>query len=638
MRRVILFLVAPLFLFATYLWMGNKNYIISSLIPIKTLCKPGGASITFGGENGAQLIYYTGYGWREINIGKGQLVYNGVLYNTSFSLLEGTLNTDCVSKNFKLLATNPKTHAKFYTNYTNFCINKPGYTYSSIENAWIPNSNENGNIICPDEQVWDSKNNKCVNLPPCNLKCTSAGQVLDKYNCVCKCPPPLITSGSSCAPNPNINKTECEKEGGIYLDSVSPTQLFSDPKYAYLVMKVPLFTSHLCYTQKYVNAALAKIKNALSPEHVLLGALSFLPIGKLKYIFRADDLVQTIEKVAKSPKTLVENRPIIETRYNPSTGTYEPVVDLKPREVPLPEPKLLQAPDNAQEAASLVGTSTNLKDFLNSPFASADLQTPADFTQAAVEYDIDNNLRAGTQTKIADDLREIFNRSKPQQEENFPIALHDDVGDGQVINAEVKREITPVKPTTTASTSNAKAPTTYNTYNVTYYITPQGATTPAKITYKVTQTPATNSSPAKVTAVPTYYLGERKVVGTEIVIKKNSQPAKKTPASSKNTPKPKQQQINYNSFLSSAEHAITNAFNYKINLFTCPKVQPQCPNAITIHYNVMNVQGEYKIPDPMCAVISALNEPQIAPKINIAANLIVLFAGVMGALTLFRRD
>lgn len=52
----------------------------------------------------------------------------------------------------------------------------------------------------------------------------------------------------------------------------------------------------------------------------------------------------------------------------------------------------------------------------------------------------------------------------------------------------------------------------------------------------------------------------------------------------------------------------------------------------------MNVQGEYKIPDPMCAVISALNEPQIAPKINIAANLIVLFAGVMGALTLFRRD
>lgn len=570
-------------------------------------------------------------------------ILNGVGYQitTDASLQRNEWNLQCIKENS---VKKPFTYCSGSYSYSHFayifngdfCKKKPGYIYNPNDNTWYPTSGE-GSPICPNSEVYDNKNNKCVPLPPCNLKCTSAGQVLDKYNCVCKCPPPLITSGSSCAPNPDINKTECEKEGGIYLDSVSPTQLFSDPKYAYLVMKVPLFTSHLCYTQKYVNAALAKIKNALSPEHVLLGALSFLPIGKLKYIFRADDLVQTIEKVAKSPKTLVENRPIIETRYNPSTGTYEPVVDLKPREAPLPAPKLLQAPDNAQEAANLVGTSTNLKDFLNSPFASADLQTPADFTQAAVEYDIDNNLRTGTQTKIADDLREIFNRSKPQQEENFPIALHDDVGDGQVINAEVKREITPVKPTT-ASTSNAKAPTTYNTYNVTYYITPQGATTPAKIIYKVTQTPATNSSPAKVTAVPTYYLGERKVVGTEIIIKKNSQPAKKTPASSKNTPKPKQQQINYNSFLSPAEHAITNAFNYKVNLFTCPKVQPQCPNAITIHYNVMNVQGEYKIPDPMCAVISALNNPEIAPKINIAANLIVLFAGIMGALTLFRRD
>ena len=52
----------------------------------------------------------------------------------------------------------------------------------------------------------------------------------------------------------------------------------------------------------------------------------------------------------------------------------------------------------------------------------------------------------------------------------------------------------------------------------------------------------------------------------------------------------------------------------------------------------MHVTGQYKIPDPMCAVITTIDNPKISPLITTAANLIVLFAGIMGALTLFRRD
>ena len=559
-----------------------------------------------------------------------------------------SVNLACVENNGKVYPVyNVTTHSfslssdKVYS-VSPFCLNHPGYFYVSNGNYWAPDPSKSSasspqSPICPNGEKWDSKTQKCVAIPPCKLVCTNAGQVLDRANCVCKCPPPLVTSGDSCAPNPNLNKAACEKEGGIYLDSISPSQLFSDPEYAYLVMQVPLFTSHLCYTKNYINTAMDKIKNALSPKKVVLGALSILPIGKLKYVFKGEDLLNGIEKVAKSPKTLQDNKPIIDTKYNPNTGTYEPVVNLKPRTQPLPLPDLLRAPADSASADNLVGMGGNLKDFLHSPFATKDLSTSEDLTDAAIDYSIDNNLRAGTQTKIGDDLRDIFNRSKSQQESNFPMVIKDDVGDGQLIDAEVKRDITPLPQTG----SNTK---TINNYKVTYYITPQGASKPTVITYNVKQQPAPSPKAApKIIVTPSYSIGETPYVGKEIVIKSNADPVtpnttatkSATAAKAKPTPTP---HPNYNSFVTPAENAITNAFNYKINLFTCPNVTPKCPNSIVIDYNVMHVTGQFKIPDPMCAVITAIDNPKISPVITTAANLIVLFAGIMGALTLFRRD
>ena len=528
-----------------------------------------------------------------------------------------------------------------------FCANHKGYFYVSKGNYWAPYPSKGSNSspqspICPNGEKWDSNTQKCVVIPPCKLVCTNAGQILDKYNCVCKCPPSLVSSGKSCLPNPNLNKADCQKNGGKYLDYISPGQFFSNPKYAYLVMQVPLFASHLCYTTNYINTAMSKIKNAISPKNVIMGALSILPIGKLKNVFRAEDIANSIEKVAKSPKTLQDNRPVIDTKYNPDTGTFEPVVNLKPRTNTIPASDLLHAPKDAASADTIVATGDNLKDFLDSPFATKDLSTPQDLTDAAIDYSMDNNLRAGTQTKIADDLKNIFNRSKPQQKNNFPIAIKDDVGDGQLIDAQVKREITPVaQPVQNVSntTKTTNITKTTNNYNVTYYITPQGASKPTVITYKVRQEPAASpEATPKIIATPTYALGQTKYVGKEIVVKKSSpaatpkSPAAKPATAAKAKPKP------YNSFVSPTEKAITNAFNYKINLFTCPNVTPKCPNSINIDYNLMKVKGQYKIPDPMCAIITAIDNPKISPIITTAANLIVLFAAIMGALTLFRRD
>ena len=518
-----------------------------------------------------------------------------------------------------------------------FCKIKPNYIYDAKKNVWMPLETEGGKgPLCSSGKFWNDTNQSCQSFPPCNLTCKGIGEVLNHRLCVCKCQAPLIRSSGSCVPNPDINESECTKEGGKFLQNISPTQFFSDPKYAYLVMQVPLFSSHLCYTEDYINKSLAKIKSAISPKNVILGALSILPIGKLKNVFRAEDLVNTIEKTAKNPKVLQDNTPIIDTKYNPDTGTYEPVVNLKPRTKPLPAPDLLQAPKDPASADTIVATGDNLKDFLNSPFASKDLSTPKDLTDAAIDYSIDHNLRAGTQTKIADDLREIFNRSKPQEESNFPMVIKDDVGDGQLIDAQVKREITPV-PQTVSNTKN-----TTNNYNVTYYITPQGASKPTVITYKVRQEPAAAPGAApKIIATPTYRLGETKYIGKEMVVKKNSEPAtakSSTPKSDTAAKDKPQVKVNYNSFVSPAEQAITNGFNYKINLFTCPNVTPKCPNSIDINYSVMKVNGQFKIPDPMCAVITAIDNPKISPVITTAANLIVLLAGIMGALTLFRRD
>uniref|UniRef100_UPI0026092804 hypothetical protein n=1 Tax=Thermococcus sp. TaxID=35749 RepID=UPI0026092804 len=379
--------------------------------------------------------------------------------------------------------------------------------------------------------------------------------------------------------------------------------------YAFLVMHVPLFSSHLCYTQKWLNTSLGKIKNTLSPKKVLSAAIGLLPLGKIKYLWKGEELAQDISDSAKSPKVLQDQKPIIDTKYNPDTGTYEPIVDLKPRDKPLKPSTLLEAPTGTTSAQDLVGTSPNLKDFLNSPFASkGDLSTEADLTDAVTEFNLDHNLRAGTQTKIADDLREIFNRSKPQEKANFPITIKDNVGEDPEIPAEVQRTVTPV-------------PNNPNAYNVEYIITPKNAPAPVTINYYVTKAAATSPAPTAaaspapaVVATPTYKLGQTKYVGKEIIIKKNTSPgAKGDPTTPKNTPaKTKVVTPNYNSFVNPAQNAITTAFNYKISLFTCPSVSPKCPNSIEIDWNNMGINGKYKIPDPMCAVITAINNPTLS--------------------------
>ena len=563
--------------------------------------------------------------------------------NKAYKIIKQTKsgwNIECIRKNATHLGG-------FYCNWGgltgdgysfsgDFCKNKPGYFYNTKDNVWYPTFlDSNATPICPDGKIWNSETEQCLNVPKCNLTCTGAGKILDSVDCVCKCSPGLTSSGSECVPNTNLNQAACEKAGGIYLDKIPITKLFSDPKYAYLVMQVPLFSSHLCYTQNWLNTKLGKIKNALTPKKVLTAAIGLLPLGKIKYVWRGAELAEDIKDTVKNPKVLQDQKPIINTKYNPDTGVYEPVVNLKPRTSPLKPSALLQAPTDTT-AQDLVGTSPNLKEFLNSPFASkGDISTEADLTDAVTEFNMDHNLRAGTQTKIADDLREIFNRSKPEEKTNFPITIKDNVGEDPEIPAEVQRTVTPV-------------PNNANAYNVEYIITPKNAPAPVTINYYVTKA-ATSSSSAPgaavsaapaIVATPTYKLGETKYIGKEIIIKKNTSPgAKADPTISKNTAaKPKVVTTNYNSFVNPAQNAITTAFNYKISLFTCPSVSPKCPNSIEIDWNNMGIKGKYKIPDPMCAVITAIDNPKISPAITTAGNLIVLIAGILGALSLFRRN
>lgn len=647
MKKLILLFISFLFLFANSLapytvaaFFGSTYYFFK---PFSSASFPKNASVL---ESYYRVKYYTSFpGVQYIN---GRIYYLNIdnPFNPSHYSVSRGVSMACVKNNGRAYSVynigyNSFRRAGKVLSVPRFCLNHPGYFYVVKGNYWYPYPSKSSASsppkapICFKGKKWDSNKHQCVPVPTCKLVCTNPGQVLDRANCVCKCPPALVSFGNSCAPNPNLNKAACKKAGGIYLDSISPSQLFSNPKYAYLVLQVPLFSSHLCYTKTYIKAAMDKIKNALSPKKIILGALSILPVGKLKYVFKGEDLVNTIEKTAKNPKVLQDNTPVIDTKYNPATGTFEPVVNLKPRTKPLPLPDLLQAPKDPASASTIVATGDNLKDFLNSPFASKGFTTPQDLTDAAIDYSIDNNLRAGTQTKIGEDLRDIFNRSKPQQQSNFPVTIKDDVGDGQLIEAEVKRDITPIPQTV----SNTK---TINNYKVTYYITPQGASKPAVITYNIKQEPAPSPKAApKIIATPIYTIGETKYMGKEMVIKNNAKPATATPATkpatatktkTKPTVKPK---ANYTSFVAPAENAITNAFNYRINLFTCPKVTPKCPDSVNIH--IMGT-GDLKIPDPMCAVITAIDNPKISPSITAAGNLIVLFAGIMGVLTLFRRD
>jgi len=516
-----------------------------------------------------------------------------------------------------------------------FCIPKKGYVYDPKDNLWHPNDPEEV-PICPEGKIFDDKSGSCIDSKCNDLKCPPT-QIKDPVKCICVCIGPMIHDETGrCVPNPNLDEEECKKAGGVYMEN-SLFDTFSSIDNAIVSFYAPP-GEHWCYAPDWIKAKKKELKASVSPENVLKGAIGLLPFAKVLKFGKWLGLGEDIEKIAETPKNLLENKPVIETKYNPDTGLYEPIIDLKPRETPLPENNLLNLPGSIEEAEDILKPTKDLDDFLRSKFAEA-AQDDEGLTGAIVAYDLETAPERSTETAIMSDLREIFKRSEPDTSStNFPAVIDDFVGADKSLPVEVSREIKPV---------NTEAPV--KIYDVTYNISPKTSNSnpnpvsPVKVVYQVQVQPA-SSLDAKpiVKATPQYVINNKTIQGSPVyvtnnyynTINNNSQTINNN-SQSQNEPQP---EPDYTSFQNPAESAIKNAFNYKISLFSCPDVSPSCPNTYKINYHLAGIKGEYNISDPMCAVISTIDNPKISPLIDKVAGMIVLFAGVMGALTLFRRD
>jgi len=542
-----------------------------------------------------------------------------------------THHTDpqCVSKNYKYGFVYETVHSSTclsssgepyaYDSIAEFCNadDKKGYTYDKNLNAWFASGKT---PICSPGNVFDPSTQTCKEAPKCNLQCNPP-KIINKNVCQCVCPQPLITDKlGNCIPNPNLNKDQCQKEGGIYMDN-NILDTFSSINNAIASLYAPP-GEHYCYTLAWVNAKKQALKAKVAPKNVLFTALSFLPLGKLGKLIKWVGIGDKIIEEAKSPKMLQDNRAVIDTKYNPQTGTYEPVIQLKPRNDPLPENQLFQNPTSLEQAENIVKPTKNLDDFLRSKFAEVDFDTPSELDQAVISYDLDTGLREGTQTKIAEDLRDIFKKSEiSSSSQSFPMALKDYVGDEGSVQTEVTREITPI-----GTQGQTKI------YNIKYDILPQGASTPVVVEYHTEVTPEPNSKENIIKVTPLYQIGKSTITGQPLTLNPTSN------NSNQELAKDQPHNPDFTTFKSPAENAIKQAFNYKITLFTCPNVSPNCPHNVKINYNLAGIKGQYIIPDPMCSVISTINNPHVSPAVDKAGDLIVLFAGIFGFLTLFRRD
>ena len=502
-----------------------------------------------------------------------------------------------------------------------YCLRSSCPNYSKDKHMCLDKEN---NPVCPNNEIYNSSKKKCEEAPKCNLTCTLP-KILNIKLCQCKCPPPMINGLlGRCAPNPNLNKDECKKAGGVYMENnILGTFRSIDNTIASLY--APPIGAHYCYNKAWADAKKKALKAKITPKALLSTALNILPLGKLVKLAKWAGIGDKIIEATKSPKILQDNKPIIETKYNPKTGTFEPVVDLQPRQKPLPPEDLLTAPKDVTNAEKIVKPSKNLDDFFASDWANIKMDKPTDMNDAVIAYDMERGNTNGASVATVDDLREIFNRSAPDtSRKSFPAPIKDYVGEEGSVPTTVEREVTPVN-----TTGRIK------TYKVKYNITPDGASAPLTVVYNVEVSPnPDNAAKPLIKATPTYTLGDTKKVGTLTIV--NKPPVKDN---SNNTPnKNNNDKVDYTSFTAPAENAIKNAFAYKFTLFTCPNVTPQCPHKITINYDNDHVKGKYSIPDPMCGVITTINNENISPWIDKAGDLIVLLAGILGALALFRRN
>jgi len=503
--------------------------------------------------------------------------------------------------------------ARKYT-INGFTINSE-YLNVMLYNYWAGNSYTlrcHVTTNCPDGMQYNSTTKQCENIPECNLTCPADKQ-LDTTDCVCKCYDPMVLDQTGhCVPNPDLNKSDCESKGYVYVDA-SSFEVFTD-----LDKAIASLGGSGCFSKDWVNAKKDKLKAQITPENVLKSAINLLPLGKIYKLAKWTGLVDDVVKEVKDPKLLTDNKPVIETKYNPETGVYEPEITLEPRIEKLPEEKIFQAPENLESAEQIIKPTKELDDFLRSKFAEVD--TDEGLTQAVTAYNLEKNP---ARTAVIDDLRDIFKRSQPDtQEQHFPVVI-DDIVSGEPINAQVTRQVTPVS--TEGETK---------TYNITYNITPQGAK-PLPVVYEAQVSPDPQDSRKEIVKViPKYNIENKTVTGTEIknIYNIKTTTPNTTPAAP-NTPQP-----DLTSFGPLAQNEINNALNYKINLFTCPPATPKCPNDLVINYDLAGVKGQYKLPDITCAVINAIDNPNISPVVDKAAALIVLFATAVGFLSLLRRD
>jgi len=491
-----------------------------------------------------------------------------------------------------------------------------------------------------------------------NKNCT---WVCNGDKCICKknsgefCPSYMTKDKTGhCVPNPDLSKDQCVKKGGSYVNCSSFSSL-SNRNNAIAC----LLGNSGCYSPTWVeskrNTIAKKVKNILTPKNVITTALMAAPISK---VFKIPSVAQRIwdslEKSGGNINKIRENKPLINMKYDPNTGSYKPQVMYTPRPKPLKPEELLSPPKTQEDAKNIIDTSPNLKDFEKSPFNDIPPTTEAELRNEMLAHDLDTPQ---VRTKMAEDLREIFKRSEPKNDsnlpaiiqkpdqntlttpKNFPMVIPDPSAPGGQIQAQVKRTVKHLGG---------------NLYDVMYVIKPQGASKPTVVHYQVTLTP----DHAQV--VPKYKINNNNYVTTssgDLYSSKTpfDKPVVPNPLpATANAPAAAAQVINnyytttnnYNSEeenkslpdVASAQEPIQKelkkALDYKIILFTCPEVTPKCPNDL----NITMFGGHLSIPSPVCAAINAMQKKQISPKIDLAGNFIVMIATILGLLTLFKRD
>jgi len=550
-------------------------------------------------------------------------------------------------------------------------------------NMWWRSSSRGGGTWCGCPNSYDTSHK-------CQWKCS-------KGSCSCVkeenefCPSYMKhNSLGQCVPNPDLTPDECAKQGGSYVKASSFTSTFSSTMNA-----VASLYGSGCYSPTWASLKINKFKNKVSsivnPKNALLGALMLSPVSKL---FKAPALIGALRNDLKdknvTPKLLQDNRITIDTKYNPATGRFEPKIKMLPRQKKLPPEKLFGPPKNESDANELLGVGEDLKKFSESRFGR-NINNADELKNAKIDYDIDTS--PATKTKIAEDLREIFRRSSKPQEKQFPVP----VKKNPEPNPPIKVNPSSLTPKVfTLKIKDASAPggeivakverqvkqLTKTKYQVLYKVKPQGAKKPTIILYKVD----TSNPHAPVT--PKYKIGDNNYVESKptplypqskpssnsslpVPTTKNNSTSKSPPVPIPGDTKGKDSNpktssnsdsqsckgttiINnvtnnyYNEknetlpdlrgFKPAVTGAITTAFAYKINLFTCPDAVPKCPNSLSIKFPVLKKDYNLTIPDPLCKVIKDIDNPKISPEIDTAGNLLVLLAGVLGALSLFRRD